>query len=254
MIYPEIVDRLRRAGCVWAEDEARLLLENSFDQHDLVEKVRRRAEGEPLELVVGWAEFRDLRIQVARGVFIPRRRTEFLAEQAIAAEPTVVVELCCGAGAISAAIQHESRRTIDLHAADIDPAAVELARSNLDGPVHLYVGDLFAPLPEQLHQTVDVVVANVPYVPTADIPFLPAESRLTEPGTAVDGGPDGLALFSRLVAEASPWLAPGGRLMSEVSERQVPLAASIVAGHGLRPEVREDENLGATVIIGTFTT
>jgi release factor glutamine methyltransferase len=104
-----------------------------------------------------------------------------------------------------------------------------------------------------LHGRVNVLVANVPYVPTADLPFLPAESRDHEPITTVDGGEDGLALLNRLAAGAGKWLAPGGRVMSEVSERQVPLAESIFAGHGLIAELRADSDLGATVVVGRFT-
>ncbi len=253
MTYDEMVAQLRAVGCVWAEEEASLLAENASDHSELATMLTRRLNGEPLELVLGWAAFRGLRVQVARGVFIPRRRTEFLAAQAVSADPAVAVELCCGSAAISAALLNESRQPIELHAADIDPTAVELARTNLPDDVHLYVGDLFGPLPGQLRRTVDVVVANVPYVPTGELEFLPAESRRTEPATAVDGGPDGLRLFGRLVAEARAWLAPGGRVMSELSEAQIPLAESIMAEQGLRPEVHADETLGATVIIGSHT-
>ncbi|GAB6899495.1 putative protein N(5)-glutamine methyltransferase [Kineosporia succinea] len=247
MTFDEVVTILRAAGCVWAEDEARLLLESGPDLPHLLE---RRAGGEPLELVLGWAEFRGLRVKVTPGVFVPRRRTEFLAGQAIsAAAGQVVVELCCGTAAISVAVQHETEPA-QLHVSDIDPAATALAAVNLDGTAHLYTGDLFDPLPRTLRDRVGVLVANVPYVPTADIPFLPAESRLHEPDVTVDGGDDGLTLFRRLVTGATSWLAPGGRVMSEVSARQAPLAQQIVAGQGLRAEMREDEDRGAVVVIG----
>lgn len=256
MNLDDVVAALRAAGCVWAEEEAGILVENSSSDDDLVQKVARRAAGEPLELVVGWAEFRGLRLHVEPHVFVPRRRTEFLAEQAIqAAEATaepVVVELCCGAGAISAAILNETKAPVELHAADIDPAAVEVARQNLTD-AHLYVGDLFSPLPQRLRGRVHVLVANVPYVPTEDLPLLPPESRSHEPGRAVDGGTDGLRLFGRLVTEATRWLAPSGCLMSEVSEQQAPLAASLIERCGLLASTAADENLGATVVIGAST-
>jgi release factor glutamine methyltransferase len=264
--YDSVVTTLRAAGCVWAEDEADLLIESASTMDDLGELVRNRAAGDPLELVIGWAGFRGLRIGVSAGIFIPRRRTEFLAGQAIAAvlqtENPVVVELCCGTGAISVAILNEVTGPIDLFAADIDSAAVDLTRRNLrpltdpGNParsVHCSTGDLYAPLPTRLYGRVNVLVANVPYVPTGDLPFLPAESRDHEPITTVDGGEDGLALLHRLAADAGKWLAPGGRVMSEVSERQVPLAESIFAGHGLLAEARADSDLGATVVLGRFT-
>ncbi|GLY27371.1 putative protein N(5)-glutamine methyltransferase [Kineosporia sp. NBRC 101731] len=254
MTYDEVVTTLRAAGCVWAEEEASLLTESTTSSLDLEAMVTRRAQGVPLELVVGWARFRGLRIRVEPGVFVPRLRTELLAGQAISAvrqlDQPVVVELCCGAGAISAAILAETTAT--LHAADIDPVAVRVAATNLGTRATLHTGDLFAPLPQQLRGRIDVLVANVPYVPTGDIPFLPAESRLHEPGATVDGGGDGLALFRRLVMGATSWLAPGGRVMSEVSERQAPLAEAIVAGQGLETELHEDPDLNATVVTGVF--
>jgi len=253
--YDGVVTTLRAAGCVWAEDEADLLIENSSCETDLSQKVKRRADGEPLELVLGWASFRGLRIAVAPGVFIPRLRTEFLAGEAISAASErmrpVVVELCCGAGAISAAILNEVPRPIELYAADLDPVAVALARRNLGPRAHLAAGDLFAPLPDDLRGRVDVLVANVPYVPTSDLPFLPAESRDHEPASTVDGGANGLVLLERLLGEAGHWLAPGGRVLSEVSQRQAPLAKSIIAGHGLVAEVRADADRDATIVIAS---
>src|SRR4051794_29781245 len=99
----EVVARLRAAGCVFAEDEAALLMADATDGVQLDAMVARRAAGEPLEQVLGWAEFCGLRIAVEPGVFVPRRRTEFLAREAAARAPCgsvpVVVDLCCGSGA-----------------------------------------------------------------------------------------------------------------------------------------------------------
>src|SRR5690606_36330909 len=137
------VATLRAAGCVYAEDEARLLLEaRETGQGDLDSMVARRVAGEPLEWVVGWAEFADLRIVVRPGVFVPRRRTELLAAQAIARlrPAAVAVELCCGAAPVAATVLEEVP-FVEVHAADIDPVAVACARENLpNGNVHQ--GDL----------------------------------------------------------------------------------------------------------------
>src|SRR5262245_29444624 len=129
---PAIVNRLRAAGCVFAEDEARLLVGAARSPADLAAMVDRRAAGLPIEYVVGWAEFAGLRVAVAPGVFVPRRRTEFLVDQAAAlTRPgAVVVDLCCGSGAVGAALA-AAVEGIELHAADIDPAAVRCARRNL---------------------------------------------------------------------------------------------------------------------------
>src|SRR5712691_12784356 len=132
-----IVSRLRAAGCVFAEDEARLLMCTARTPDELEAMVGRRAAGLPLEQVLGWAEFCGLRITVTPGVFVPRRRTEFLVRQAAAlARPgDVIVDLCCGAGAIAAGLAAAVDQA-EVHAADIDPAAVRCARRNVPGQVN----------------------------------------------------------------------------------------------------------------------
>jgi release factor glutamine methyltransferase len=224
--------------------------------------VDRRAAGEPLEHVLGWAEFCGLRITVASGVFVPRRRTEFLVAQAAVLargeDPpspprggnVVIVDLCCGAGAIGAALAAAVDRA-EVHAADIDPAAVRCARQNLPGPQgHVYQGDLYQPLPAALRGRVDVLAANVPYVPTKEIDFLPPEARAHEPQVALDGGADGLDLLRRVAAQAPEWLSSGGHLLIETSERQAPLAEAAFAASGLAARVVSSDDLDATVVIG----
>jgi release factor glutamine methyltransferase len=264
----EVAGRLRAAGCVFAEAEADLLLAAAASPAQLSAMVEQRAAGMPLEHVVGWAEFCGLRIAVGPGVFVPRRRTEFLVAQAAAGAGTstaagrgrtgqgrsgrpVVVDLCCGSGALGVAAA-AALGGADLHAADIDPAAVAFARRNVEpagGVVH--EGDLFGALPGGLRGRVNILLVNVPYVPTGEITLLPAEARDHEPRVALDGGADGLEILRRVAAEAAAWLAPDGRLLTEASERQAVLAAAIVTGGGLAVRVAADDELGATVIIGT---
>ncbi|MGW0911608.1 putative protein N(5)-glutamine methyltransferase [Streptomyces sp. NPDC002784] len=248
-----VVATLRAAGCVFAEDEARLLLTTAGSGPELAALVDRRAAGQPLELVLGWAEFRGLRIAVEPGVFVPRRRTEFLVEQALAQVPAarVVVDLCCGSGAVGAALA-AALGPVALHAADIDPAAVRCARRNVaayGGRVH--TGDLFGALPPALRGRVDILAANVPYVPTGEVALLPAEARDHEPLTALDGGADGLDLLRRVAGEAARWLAPGGCLLVETSERQTAAAVGAFTRGGLtaRPAVCEERY--AQVVLGT---
>jgi release factor glutamine methyltransferase len=248
---PFIVARLRAAGCVFAEDEARLLIATARSPEELDAMVERRAAGLPLEQVLGWAEFCGLRIAMDPGVFVPRRRTEFLVEQAAAlARPgAIVVDLCCGAGAIGAALAAAVDHA-EVHAVDIDPAAVRCARRNVPG--HVYEGDLYQPLPARLRGRVGIVAANVPYVPTGEIAFLPPEARTHEPRVALDGGPDGLEVLRRVAAGAPDWLAPGGHLLIETSERQALLAAAAFQASGLSPQVATSADLSATVLIGTL--
>jgi len=252
-----VVSRLRAAGCVFAEDEARLLLDATSSAAELTALVDRRVAGEPLEHLLGWVEFCGLRVAVDPGVFVPRRRTGFLVEQALAqavarARPrAVVVDLCCGSGALGLAVA-AGLPGIELHAADVDPAAVACARRNLatvGGLVH--EGDLFDALPAELRGRVDVLVANVPYVPSAEIAWMPPEARDHEPRVALDGGADGLDVARRVIAGAPEWLAPGGSLLFETSEDQAPIAIALIAAGGLVPRVADDDERGATVVVGT---
>jgi release factor glutamine methyltransferase len=248
-----IVARLRAAGCVFAEDEARLLASAARTPEEFAVMVDRRVAGLPLEQVIGWAEFSGLRIAVDPGVFVPRRRTEFLVQQAaaVASPQDIVVDLCCGAGAIGAALA-ASVSPLEVHAADIEPAAVACARRNLESFGGLvYEGDLFDALPPALRGRFAIIVANVPYVPSEEVRLLPAEARVHEPRVALDGGPDGLDVLRRVAAGAPDWLVRGGRLLIETSEVQAPRAVSAFAASGLRARVESSADLNATVVIGT---
>ncbi|WP_345566384.1 putative protein N(5)-glutamine methyltransferase [Streptomyces plumbiresistens] len=248
-----VVAALRAAGCVFAEDEARLILAAARTPDELAAMVDGRVLGRPLELVLGWAEFRGLRITVEPGVFVPRRRTEFLVEQALAHVPdaSVVVDLCCGSGAVGAALA-AALGPVELHAADIEPAAVRCARRNVAGVGgQVHTGDLFDALPGELRGRVDILAANVPYVPTGEVAFLPAEARDHEPLVALDGGTDGLDVLRRVAAEALRWLAPGGCLLVETSERQAPAAVEAFTRSGLTPRLAVSEDWYANVVVGT---
>lgn len=246
-----IVARLRAAGCVFAEDEAALLVEAARSDRELEELVERRVAGEPLEPLLGFAEFGGLRIHVDAGVFVPRRRTELLAEQAaaLARSGDVVLDLCCGAGAIGAVVAERVAGAV-VYAADVDAAAVRTARTNLPAE-RVFEGDLFAALPESLRGTIAVVAVNAPYVPTAAIPLMPPEARLFEPAVALDGGADGLDLHRRIVAESPPWLAPGGSVVIETSREQSEGTAALFAASGFTARIVEDDERDATVVVAT---
>ena len=238
--------------------------------------VERRAGGEPLEYVVGWAEFCGLRVFVDPGVFVPRPRSEFLVSVAVervrtrgAAQRPVIADLCCGTGALGLAVAASLARGDEpgtrefaatrvaaaqgtrLHAADLDPAAVACARRNVEPAGGLvYQGDLFEALPASLRGQVNVLMCNAPYVPTTEIAFMPAEAREHEALMALDGGTDGLAILRRVAASAGAWLAPGGVLLVETSERQAPSMAAAMSAAGLTPQVHSDDDSGATVVTG----
>lgn len=257
-----IVSKLRAAGCVFAEDEARLLLAQACTPADLARMVDERAAGRPLEYIVGWADFCGQRIIVTPEVFIPRRRTELLVRQAASvarcvasrsqARRVVIVDLCCGSGAVATALASVAGR-VKVYAADIDPAAVRCARRNLE-PMggRVTEGDLYRALPAKLRGHVDVLVANAPYVPTTAIELLPTQAWTHEPLVALDGGPDGLELQRRVATAAPQWLAPsGGYLLIETSQHQLPHSINILAGSGLSTRVAHCEELEATVVIGS---
>lgn len=256
----EVVARLRAAGCVFAEEEAALLTDAAAETGTpLAELVRQRVSGTPLEYVVGWAEFRGLRVAVRPGVFVPRRRTAFLVDTALAVArerpgTLCVVDLCCGCGALGLAFATEMRahgRTVELTAADVDSTAVRCARGNLAGHGTVHEGDLFDALPTDLRGRIDILLANVPYVPTAGIAGMPPEARDHEPRAALDGGADGLDVFRRVAAAAPDWLAPGGTVFFESSREQATAASEFLRARGLRAARAESDERYATVVTGT---
>lgn len=250
------VRALRSAGCVFAEEEAGLLHGDATSPGHLAELTARRVNGAPLEHVLGWAAFSGMRVLVSPGVFVPRRRTELMADlarRALGARGdgrSVVVDLCCGSGAVGLAIA-AGHAEVELHAVDIDPAAVRCARRNIPvalGQVH--EGDLDEPLPARLRGRVDVLTANAPYVPTAALRLMPPEARRHEPRTALDGGPEGLDLLRRVILLAPRWLTRGGRVLMEAGDTQVAALVEALAAAGLVPEVVRDEERDATVVSG----
>jgi release factor glutamine methyltransferase len=215
--------------------------------------VARRAGGVPLEQLLGWACFDGLRVVVTPGVFVPRRRSELLVEVVAGLPATRVLDLCCGSGAIGAAVAARVRRgggEAEVWAADVDPVAVACARQNLP-PDRVLEGDLYDALPVDLRGSFDVVAVNAPYVPTDAIATMPPEARDHEPRAALDGGTDGVDLHRRVAAGARDWLRPGGTLVVETSRRQAPLTLVALADAGLDGRVVTDDERDATAVVGT---
>ncbi|WP_245650273.1 putative protein N(5)-glutamine methyltransferase [Millisia brevis] len=247
-----IVTHLRSAGCVFAEDEATILTSAAIDDADLRSMLELRVSGYPLEQIVGWTDFCGWRLAVTPGVFVPRRSTQLLVQEAtaITSPHAVVVDLCCGTGAIGLALL-SAVGDVQLHAADIDPAAVACARGNIGVSGTVYEGDLYSALPHELRGTVDTITANVPYVPSDAIDLMPREARDFEPRVALDGGADGLDVVRRVAGEASKWLRPGGNLLVETAPDQAPTARTIFTAAGLTARTVADESSTAVVVIGT---
>lgn len=246
-----IAARLRASGSVFAEGEAHLLIEEADDTKALAAMIERRSAGEPLQQILGWAKFADQRVAIAPGVFVPRRRTEFLFLQAAknTERGDVVLDMCCGAAPIAMALS-AAKRNIELHCSDIDPIAIECAEKNLEGTGAItYVGDMFEPLPVVLRGRINLLVANVPYVPTDAIETMPAEARQYENRAALDGGEDGLDFQRRLVEEAPGWIKRGGCVMFETSGQQAEASLELCRAQDLKPELLTDEELDATVVV-----
>ena len=201
--------------------------------------VARRATGEPVQLIKGYAVFRGLEIRARPGVFVPRDSTEFLAEQAIrrlrGRRRPVAVDLATGGGIVALAIANEVRG-VRVFGADISPAAIRTARANarrLGLRATFAVGDLFGPIPSSLAGAVDVVSLHPPYVARGELGELPVEIRRFEPAhTLSDRSVDGLGLVERTAAEAGTWLRPAGWLLIEVSPDRARSASAVLRREG----------------------
>ena len=246
-----LVTRLRAAGCVFAENEAVALRNAASDADSLEHMVARRIAGEPLEVVVGYAEFAGLRIPVTAGVFVPRVRTELVARLAtdLAPPSSVVVDLCCGSGAIAAAVAY-ARPDLTVWAADIDPTAITLASTTLARfGAHALVSDMDASLPSSLRGRVALVTSCPPYVPTEEVAFMPSEARDHEPRAALDGGADGASMQARVFGAGRRLLAPHGVCIVETSDHlcDATLAAALAVGFTAHVEV--DYEIDAVVVV-----
>lgn len=208
-----LTELLARNGFVAAAEEAtELIAAAAGDAARLDAMVERRLTGEPLAWITGTVEFCGLTLVVHRGVYVPRWYTETVAERALARLPQdgTAIDLCTGCGAIARVLMAKAR----VVACDLDPAAVANAREN---GVEAYEGNLFEPLPDV---RADVIAAVVPYVPTPDLPLLQRDTFTFEPELFYDGGPDGMGILNRVIAEAPRQLKPGGALLLELGGRQ----------------------------------
>lgn len=218
------------------KDEVSAEDRRSFDR-----LVRRRATGEPIPFIKGYAEFRGLELLVRPGVFVPRDASEFLAEQATRRlrkrSRPLHVDLATGAGTIALAVANEVPRATVV-GTDLSADAVKLARENakrLGLRARFVAGDLFEGLPRSLAGTVDVVTLHPPYVPMRELKDLPEEIRDWEPEhTLTDRSRDGLGLIARTAREAPAWLSRNGWLLMEVSPDRVSHVKGVLRGEGYR--------------------
>lgn len=221
-----VVTFLRHAGCVFAEEEAAILREHAHDATELDDLCARRAAGQPLEHLVGWVRFGDLRLAVGPGVFVPRQRSLLLARTAVAAvrarRSPLVLEAYCGVAPIAASVA-AAVPGVALHIVDADNTALGFARRNLPGGTGIHLGTGLGALPAGSRGRIDVIAAVPPYVPESGLVLLPPEARDHEPPRALLGGPDGLVHITALISDAREWLAVGGELLIEMNTAQYDL-------------------------------
>jgi len=212
--------------------------------------VRRRVSGYPLPYLTGRAEFYGLEFEVTPEVLIPRPETETLVDLALARQPATVVDVGTGSGCIAISLAVHLPEAI-IYALEISPAALAIARRNVERHgvaerVRLMVGDVFSPRPSP----VDLIVSNPPYIPTGECTSLPVSVRDHEPRLALDGGPDGLTIIRRLLAQApavlrSPEPVPS---VAEGPSRR----AKRRPGGGLLIEIGADQGKAARHLARTF--
>ncbi len=228
-----MAERLSRAGCVAAEEEARELVECADGDLVLLHALAdRRLAGEPLAWVTGQVAFGDLTLHVHPGVYVPRWQSLELARRAVARLPSggKALELCAGSGAIAAALG-VARPSAHIVATDNDTRAVACARAN---GVEAACGDLFAAVPRTFRGATDVVVAVVPYVPSGALHLLPRDTLRFEEGAHYDGGRDGTDLLRRVVNAAPAFLRPGGAVLLELGGDQADALRPLLAARGYR--------------------
>lgn len=217
---PKLVAALESAGCVAAEEEAVELAACARSDEELTAMVSRRVGGEPLAWITGRARFCGLDVGVAEGVYVPRWQSESLARLAARHLPArgIGVDLCTGSGAIGL-VMAATRPAATVVGTELDPRAAACARRN---GLSVYEGNLDEPLPRFMAGRVDVMAGVLPYVPPDAFCLLPRDVARFEPRLALDGGRGGTELVATAVARGRRWLRPGGRLLLELGEDQVP--------------------------------
>lgn len=224
--------------------------------------VKRRAAGEPVALIVGYADFMDMKLKIRKGVFLPRHSSELLASKAMqrirGRHHPVAVDVATGMGPVALAIARGVSHA-EVYGLDIWEPSLRLARENarLLGlhNVTFMKSNMLSRLPRKLRGAVDVFTIHPPYVGRRELSSLPIEVKSFEPKTSLtDGSADGLGLVRALAAEAPEWLTSGGWLSVEVSPDLARRVRSVLTQAGYSAVKSQKDSLGATrVISGRFS-
>jgi release factor glutamine methyltransferase len=224
------------------------------------ELVKRRRAHEPIAYILGVREFYGRPFRVDPRVLVPRPDTETLVEVALARTRPVsmslrAVDVCTGSGCVAVTIARE-RPTASVYATDLSADALAVARDNAQRlgayNVALRQGDLFAAV--EPGRRFDLVTSNPPYVPSVEMASLMPDVRDFEPRLALDGGPDGLTVLRRVIAEAPAHLVPGGVLAVEVGAGEAPAVVELFGAAGLEQiEVARDYGRIERVVSGVLS-
>jgi release factor glutamine methyltransferase len=216
------------------------------------ELVRRRAEGAPVAYLTGRREFYSLSFRVTPDVLIPRPETEFLVISALdwirarpnPAEPLTIADVGTGSGIIAVCLAKHvpaSRITaIDISSAALNQAQSNAAEHGVAERIEFVVGDLFAAVPAE--RQFELIVSNPPYITTAEMAELTADIRNYEPHQALEAGPHGTEIISRLIPQAAERLKPGGKLLMEISPQLNEPVRALVEADGrfeLEPTIKD---------------
>jgi len=225
------------------------------------EYLRQREQRTPVAYITNSIEFMSLPMYIDRRALIPRPDTEILVEHALDMIETLtesrdgrqisVLEMCTGSGCIALSLAHYAPG-IHITATDLSADALQLANENAQRyatgtNIKFLKGDLFQPV---AGLRFDVVIANPPYIPTADIDTLDEDVRLYEPNTALDGGADGLDFYRRLCDGVCNALNPGGVVLFEIGYDQGTAVKQLLAGAGLSAGVVKDLSGHDRVVLG----
>jgi len=216
------------------------------------EMIQRRAEGWPLQYVLGHWAFRHLELRVSPAVLIPRPETETLVEVALSMLPAnqecAVLDLGTGSGAVALSIVFEHPQA-SVWATDVDPAALAVARSNLTGlgrpatRVRLSLGDWYEAIPTEMRSSFDLIVSNPPYVSTLEWEELSSQIKDHEPPGALVAGEKGTEDLEAVISDAPEWLRPGGGLAVELAPWQAEEMAGFASKAGFsKVEVLKDSS------------
>lgn len=212
----------------------------SSEQVDTFNKLLKlRCRRIPIAYIIGEKEFYGIKLNVKPGVLIPRPETEFAVEETLNAILDIrkpkVADICCGSGAISAAVA-ANNQNVKIYASDISDISCEITRINvnsynLQDRIFVFKGDLLEPFKENNIRDFDVIVSNPPYIPENELANLPPDVK-NEPESALNGGLDGLMFYRKIAFEAPRFLKAKGKIIFEIGWNQAEAVKEILLANG----------------------